>query len=215
MLTALEQPAPTFQDVWRSIQELAALAKEFERRIETLERSVRDLAPRCDGLDVVEPSTKVPVKAYGTLEERKRAKYAKIAEDIAATGCDFFEDMVPPEVVQLLQSLDGPAYATMGVNRGESEFYIDLLAVGEHILIAVGYCYDLTRVDVDMHVKRMEKFKRLLSAYRNHKAMGAVAARVISDDVRHYAVSQGLYVIEQNGEYADVTNPAGFKAREF
>jgi hypothetical protein len=39
-----------------------------------------------------------------------------------------------------------------------------------------------------------------LPAFRNHRALGAVAAMVMSDSVKDYAHSQGLYVLVQNGE---------------
>jgi hypothetical protein len=56
----------------------------------------------------------------------------------------------------------------------------------------------------------MEKLKRLLPAYRDHRALGAVATMVISESVKNYALSKGFYVLYQNGNNVEVSNPAGF-----
>jgi len=68
----------------------------------------------------------------------------------------------------------------------------------------------LTLEYVDAHLKRMEKLKRLLPAYKNHRALGAVAAMVISDAVKDYALGHGLYVLRQNGDSIEIGNPEGF-----
>ena len=41
----------------------------------------------------------------------------------------------------------------------------------------------------------MEKLKRLFLLYKNHRALGAVAAMVTSDSVKAYAQNQGFYVL--------------------
>jgi hypothetical protein len=79
--------------------------------------------------------------------------------------------------------------------------------VNDGSLVAVECKSRLTLEYVDAHLKRMEKLKRLLPAYRNHRALGAVAAMVMSDSVKDYAHSQGLYVLCQNGELVEVSNP--------
>ncbi len=49
--------------------------------------------------------------------------------------------------------------------------------------------------DVNDHLSRLEKIKRLLPKYKDTRLMGAVAGMVVSDDVARYAYSKGLYVL--------------------
>ena len=73
----------------------------------------------------------------------------------------------------------------------------------------------LTCEHVDEHMVRMEKFKRLLPHYKDHKALGAVAAMVMDDSVRKYAHSHGLYVLCQNGDSVEVSIPTGFQPKSW
>ncbi len=45
---------------------------------------------------------------------------------------------------------------------------------------------------------------------KNHQALGAVAAMVMSDAVKDYALAHGLYVLRQNGDSIEIGNPDGF-----
>lgn len=71
----------------------------------------------------------------------------------------------------------------------------------------------LTKDHVDEHLVRMEKLKRLLPLYKNHRALGAVAAMVMSDSVKDYAHSHGLYVLYQSGDNVEVSTPSCFTPR--
>ena len=53
---------------------------------------------------------------------------------------------------------------------------------------------------IDRHLQRLEKFKRLFSAYHDHWVYGAVAAMVLPEEIAAYANAQSLYVLGQNGE---------------
>ena len=90
---------------------------------------------------------------------------------------------------------------------------IDLLAVNDGTLVVVECKSRLTCEHVGEHLRRMEKFKRLLPLYKNHQALGAVAAMVMSDGVKEYAHSQGLYVLCQNGDNIEVSRPTGFQPK--
>lgn len=90
---------------------------------------------------------------------------------------------------------------------------VDLLVVNDGTLVAVECKSKLTREDVDDHLRRMEKLKRLLPAYRHHQVFGAVAALVVSSDVADYAQEKGFYVLAQNGETVEVRNDSQFSAK--
>ena len=72
---------------------------------------------------------------------------------------------------------------------------IDLLVVDGDICVVVEAKSKLSNDDVDEHTERMEMFKRLFPRYSDMRAMGAVAAMVLSHDVARYAYRQGFFVI--------------------
>jgi hypothetical protein len=71
----------------------------------------------------------------------------------------------------------------------------------------------LTQRDVDEHLQRLEKFKHLMPRYQNMKALGAVAAMVVADEVANYAYSQGLFVLTQSGENMTILNSTEFQPK--
>ncbi|SLM32791.1 conserved hypothetical protein [Desulfamplus magnetovallimortis] len=129
---------------------------------------------------------------------------------------EFVENMVSPAVVKLFQSMGikvHEVYPGVEARRNGEGIEIDLLVVNDNTLIAVECKSKLAREHVDEHVIRMEKLKRLLPLYKNHKALGCVAAMVMSESVKTYAHSKGFYVLYQNGEGVDISRPEGFNPR--
>jgi hypothetical protein len=49
--------------------------------------------------------------------------------------------------------------------------------------------------------------------YQNMKALGAVAAMVVTDEVANYAYSQGLFVLTQSGENMTILNSTEFQPK--
>ena len=129
---------------------------------------------------------------------------------------DFVEHMVAPAVVRLFQEqgLEVHEYSSNVTSKRNGEaLEIDLLVVNDGVLVVVECKSKLTRDPVDEHLRRMEKFKRVLPLYQNHRALGAVAAMVMSDSVKEYAHSQGLYVLCQNGDNVEISRPEGFMCK--
>jgi len=67
--------------------------------------------------------------------------------------------------------------------------------------------------DVNEHLERLEKLKRLLPAQANKQLIGTVTGMVIPDNAAQYAYRQGLYVIGQTGDHLVVRNNEKFKAK--
>lgn len=218
MQNALDQPAPTFQDVWRMFQETRESLKETERlmkessletsrKFQETERLMKEQSAEAERL-MNERSAKM---------DRMIEKLSKNLGDLGNRLGEFVEHMVAPAVVRLFQAQGVEVHEVhpgVEAKRNGEKIEIDLLVVNDGSLVAVECKSKLTLEYVDAHVKRMEKLKRLLPAYRNHHALGAVAAMVMSDSVKEYAHSLGLYVLCQNGEIVEVnTPPSGFSPR--
>jgi len=198
-MTTLEQPAPTFEDVWRMFQETDRKFQETVRLMK--ERSI-------------ETDRKFQETDRQIQETDRIVKHlSKNLGDLGNRLGEFVEHMVAPAVVRLFQDsgIDvHEVYPGVEAKRNGEGVEIDLLVVNDGTLVAVECKSRLTQTHVDEHLVRMEKLKRLLPLYKNHRALGAVAAMVISDHVKTYAQEQGLYVLCQNGESVDLSNAPAF-----
>ncbi|MBF0191955.1 MAG: hypothetical protein HQL99_12575, partial [Magnetococcales bacterium] len=67
--------------------------------------------------------------------------------------------------------------------------------------------------DVREHLVRMAEFKEFLPVYADKRAIGAVAAMVIEENVCRFAIHQGLFVIEQAGDTLRMANDDAFVPR--
>ena len=207
MPTALEQPAPTFQDVWRMFQETDLRFKETDRKFQETERLMKEQSVETERL----------MKERSAETDRIIKNLSKNLGDLGNRLGEFVEHMVAPAVVRLFQAQGvevHEVHPSVEAKRNGEKLEIDLLVVNDGSLVAVECKSKLTLEYVDAHLKRMEKLKRLLPAYCNHRALGAVAAMVMSDSVKEYAHSQGLYVLCQNGDIVEVSNPPdGFQPK--
>ena len=127
---------------------------------------------------------------------------------------DFIEDAVRPAAVRLFRERGievHEVYQNVSSQRGDEGIEIDLMVVNDLDLVAVECKSNLKQQDVDEHLARLAKIKRLLPKHANSRVMGAVAAMVIPDNVARYAYSKGLFVIGQSGEHLEIRNDAEFK----
>ena len=126
---------------------------------------------------------------------------------------EFVEYQVRPAVVRLFQErgIDVHEFHPgLSVTRDHEGLEIDLLVVNDADAILVEVKSKLTQRDVDEHLQRLAKFKRLMPRFRDVKALGAVAAMVVPDEVASYAYRQGLFVLVQSGENVIILNDAEF-----
>ena len=207
MPTTLEQPAPSFADVWRMFQETDRQLKE--RAAET-DRQMKERAAETDRKF---QETERVMKERAAETDRIIKNLSTNLGDLGNRLGEFVEHMVAPAVVRLFQAQGVEVHEVhpgVQAKRNGEAIEIDLLVVNDGSLVAVECKSRLTLEYVDAHLKRMEKLKRLLPAYKNHRALGAVAAMVISDAVKDYALGHGLYVLRQNGDSIEIGNPEGF-----
>ncbi|MFM6734657.1 MAG: DUF3782 domain-containing protein [Microcystis panniformis] len=126
---------------------------------------------------------------------------------------EFVEWQVRPAVVRLFQErgIDVHEFHPgISVKRDNEGLEIDLLVVNDTDAILVEVKSKLTQRDVDEHLQRLAKFKRLMPRFRDVKALGAVAAMIVPNEVASYACRQGLFVLVQSGENVIILNDAEF-----
>jgi hypothetical protein len=178
----LKELAQSQQELNQSQQELSQAQKETDKQIKETDKQINRVS-----------------KQIGELGNRLG---------------EFVEYQVRPAVVRLFQErgIDVHEFHPgLSVTRDHEGLEIDLLVVNDTDAILVEVKSKLTQRDVDEHLQRLAKFKRLMPRFRDVKALGAVAAMVVPDKVVSYAYRQGLFVLVQSGENVIILNDAEFK----
>jgi len=174
-----------------SWEEIKALFAETDRRFKETDRKFQETRELLDRLS----------RRFGDLGNRLG---------------EFVEAMVEPALVDLFRArgLDvSEVYRRVTSRRGGEAIEIDLLVVDGDTAVAVECKSRLTREEVERHVERMNKFKRLLPKYADMRIHGAVAGMVVDEDAIEAAQAAGLWVLAQSGETVALKNDPGFTPR--
>ena len=188
--------ATTADDVWRLLGELTEAQKETERQLQETKQLLQ------------EETT--------TTRQLLRQQNQQFNEQMGKLGNrlgEFVEWQVRPAAVRLFQSrgIDvHELYPEASARRGGEAIEIDLLVVNTTAAVLVEVKSKLTQADVDEHLERLSKFKRLMPRYSDVQAMGAVAGMIVPDEVARYAYRQGLFVLAQSGDSVVILNDAKF-----
>lgn len=104
-------------------------------------------------------------------------------------------------------------YQNTVVKRDGLTLEIDLIFANDESIIVVTCRSNLSIDDVNEHLERLAKIKRLIPRYKDKRITGAVAGMVIPEQVALYAMRKGLFVIAQNGAHLELANDEKFTAK--
>lgn len=194
--------ATTADEVWRILGELAEAqketeqllkhqAQESERRFRETERHLRET-------------------------DRQIRQVNRQIGDLGNRLGEFVEWQVRPAAIRLFQArgIDVHELASdVSIQRDGEGLEIDLLATNTTEAILIEVKSKLSQSDVDDHLERLGKFKRLMPRYNDIRALGAVAAMVVPPDIARYAYRQGLFVMAQSGDDMTILNDANFSPK--
>jgi len=196
----------SINDLRRVIREIAEQSKENDRRLaESRAENDRRLAESRAETD-------------RRLQETDR-KLAEVGRQLGGLGNrlgEFVEGVVRPGLVRLFQERGIDVRRTLRDVSGDKNgiaLQIDLLVVNDTDAVAVEVKSKLTDRDVEDHLERIGKFKKLFPEFASKRLLGAIAAMVVPDDAVRYAERCGLYVIGQRGDDAAFLNSEGFEPR--
>jgi len=187
--------ATTLDEVW-------ALFRETDRKFQETDRAIKELVQEVKRISLALQEN------IGPLD----TQLGKLGNRLG----DFTKGLVKPAVVRLLRARGlnmYEIYPDFEVDRGTEWIDTDLLVVNDAEAVLVEVKSTLTVADVDEHLERLEKFKRMLPRYAEVRAMGAVAAMVIPKDVARYAYRKGFFVLAQSGETVVILNDAQFRPK--
>jgi hypothetical protein len=199
----------TADDVWRILAELAEAQKETERILRE-ERQKTELERQKTELESQETKRQIQETA-----RQIKAVNKQIGELGNRLG-EFVEWQVRPAVVRLFQERGlnvHEFHPSAEAQRGDEGIEIDLLVVNDTDVVLVEVKSKLSQQDVDDHLERLAKFKRLMPSYRDKKAFGAVAGIVVPNEVARYGYRKGLFVLAQSGETVIILNNKQFQPR--
>lgn len=222
---------PTLEDVWRLFQETDRKFQETDRKFQETERQFQETDRRFQETErLIKAASQETDRRFQETERLMKAAsqetdrrfqdterlVKQVSKNLGELGNrlgEFVEHLVAPAVVRLFraQGIEVHAvYPGVSAKRNGEALEIDLLVVNDGALVAVECKSKLTVEHVEAHAARLEKLKRVLPLYKDHRVMGAVAGMVVSDSVAEYAMARGFYVLCQNGEQVEVRNSDGF-----
>jgi hypothetical protein len=202
----------TIEDIREILKELAQSQQELSQSQQELSQSQQELSQAQQELSQAQKETDKQIKETDKQINRVSKQIGELGNRLG----EFVEWQVRPAVVRLFQErgIDVHEFHPgISVKRDNEGLEIDLLVVNDTDAILVEVKSKLTQRDVDEHLQRLAKFKRLMPRFRDVKALGAVAAMIVPNEVVSYACRQGLFVLVQSGENVIILNDAEFTPR--
>lgn len=218
---------PTLDDIWllfretdRLIKELQASQKDTDLKFKETDLKFKetDLKFKETALRFEETDRKIQEMDRVLTDkfqetDRMLKRVSKQIGDLGNRLGEFVQEMVRPALVRIFRErgLDvHEVHPNIYVERDGEAIEIDLLVVNDQEGVAVECKSRLSMDDVDEHLERLGKLKRMLPKYRDVRLMGAVAAMALPDEVARYAYRKGLYVLAQKGEAIVIRNDGKF-----
>ncbi|MFI3135322.1 MAG: DUF3782 domain-containing protein [Methylococcaceae bacterium] len=185
-------PAPTLDDILRLFQETDRKFQETDRIMKENQAEIKELQ-------------KETAKSFKTVNT--------IIGNLGNRLGQFVEEAVRPSAVRLFRECGidvHEVYQNVISKRDHESLEIDLLVVNDNDAVVIECKSNLSIDDVNAHLARMAKVKRLLPRYKDNRVLGAVAGMVIPENVAQYAIGKGLFVIGQNGDHLELRNEQAF-----
>ena len=131
------------EEIWAILREVAESQKDTDRRFKETELKIKEVTAN-----------------IGRLGNRLG---------------EFIEEAVRPAAVRLFRERGIEIHEVqqnVSVQRGDEGLEVDLMVVNDFDLVAVECKSNLKQQDIDEHLSRLSKIKRLLPKYANSRVMG-------------------------------------------
>ncbi len=191
-----------------SMQEADRRMQEADRRMQETDRQMKETDRKMQETDRQMKETDRRMKETDRKLDRLGDRLGEFVEGLVAPACKtlFVEWGIPVHQVSRRVEADLP---------GGRHIEIDLFVVNGDAVALVEVKSKLTVDDVREHLERLSVFKEFLPRYADCRVFGAVAAMVIEENVSRFAISQGLFVIEQAGDTLRMANASDFTPRSW
>jgi hypothetical protein len=202
---------PTFETVWATLQEVAEMQKETDRRFKEIEQGSKDTEQRFKDTEQRFKDTERMLKRNGKQMGDLHRRFGQLAEHLVAPG-------ITKRFNELGYHFD--LVATKGAKlydeRGKVKAEIDILLENGKTRILVEIKTRPVTQDIEHHIKRLELFSEKWRLFNEQKkVLGAIAGAIFEDDVKEAVREAGMYVIEQSGDTMKIDMPDDFIPREW
>ncbi len=197
--------ATVADEIWTILRGVAELQKEFKAGQLELQTAQKETERALKDLQATQKETEREIKATNKNIGRLTNRLG-----------EFVEEAVRPSAVRLFRERGFDIHEVQQNVTSEREgenLEIDLLVVNNSDVVVIECKSNLGVDDVNEHLERLEKVKRLLPDHKEKRISGAVAGMVIPANVAAYAIRKGLYVIGQNGGHLELRNDISFMAK--
>jgi len=154
--------------------------------------------------------------------EKSRLDFDKKLGEVTGTWGKFVAEMVQPKIVEMFQEKGIQIQTSMQSIKGyigdEKYYEIDLLLINSNIAVVVEIKSTLTRQDVDDHLARIEKIRKISPKRIDLSGvtiLGAVAGMIVENNADRYAYKNGLFVLRQKGNIVEIVNDDKFQPKEW
>ncbi|MDR2258113.1 MAG: hypothetical protein LBE14_03070 [Treponema sp.] len=194
----------TFEKVWAMFQETDRRIRETDSRIREMsqetDRQIREMSRETDRR-IRETDRKISKLGSRVGELVEHLVAPNLLEKFKQYGFQFRKTSIDVEI----KAADNSLLAE-----------VDVLLENGGVALAVEVKSKLTVDDVKEHIDRMGKLRVYADEHQDsRKFLGAVAAAIIPEGVKPFAIKSGFFVIEQAGDTAKIDVPDGFVPREW
>jgi chromosome segregation ATPase len=177
------------------MKELKARQEETARRMEETDRRIEETARQIEETD---RQMKEYNKRFGEFTNR----FGEVVEYMIAPNlCDKFDEY-------------GYDFETASSNyrrkdrKNNISFQVDVMLENGDKAMLIEIKTKLETADVKEHIERLEKMRKYADLHGDKRTfLGAVAGVIIEDQVKEYALTEGLFIIEPSGESFNITKP--------
>jgi ribosomal protein L9 len=213
---------PSPETIWAILREVSEMQKETAKRQEETRQIIRELSE--DRKEYAKQLKEYAKQQNEYAERQKETDRAfkeskdelnrKLGEYINLFG-EVTEYEIAPNLREkfIELGLEFPrANRNVSVkDKGNNTILeIDVMLENGDKAILVEVKTKLTVERINNHIIRLEKMRSHADLYGDkRKFLGAVAAVIVTDETRNYALNQGLYLIEPAGKDLNITAPNG------
>jgi len=203
---------PSFESVWAILQENAQGMKELRESQKETERIMKESAERHDR--EMKESAERHKEFEREMRESKDQFNERLGNYINLFG-DFTEYMMAPKLREKFKDFGlffPRTNRNVSVKDENNKTILEADAIlenGDKAMMAE-IKTKLTVERINKHIERLEKMRKHADSHGDKRTfLGAVAGVVIDDEAREYALNQGFYLIEPEGEDLIITPPNG------
>jgi hypothetical protein len=195
---------PSFESVWALVKEVAENQKETDRQIKETDRQMKETDRKMKETDRQIKETGQQIAEFNRRFGEFTNRFGEVVEYMIAPNlCEKFKEfnLIFPK-----------ANSRTRVNDRENNihFEIDIMLENGAMAMLVEVKTKPTTENVKEHIERLEKMRKYANLHDDKRIfLGAIAGVVMTDNVKDFALRQGLFAIEPSGETFHITPPNG------